>query len=363
MNNLTAPNPNRLETEFQIHRDALAKKDRPSPSLAIDLLRSLSGDPKGGEEVAREHHRRLYAETSGALLPLFTRLHAQILGRISEIKRTKIKIAKRRDVTNPECLVTREGAPSWYKEATGTAAYFLAACVVLLLVGWVALMTTLEESGFEAFESFFVRATFTLLPALGLTSGWKVLASCQRNDEAKRRYLVGITMAGALLGTCWVVLVGLTLGEAAWGEDLPLPDLDFEETTSPWMSPGVAMCIVGVLSETLLAASCWLAAENRCAVHRPVVLGPNPRFQKLQEQVDSESERQTMAIMIEGELASRIQSIRNGSAAYEERAVAALIPRWFAPEPPLQQETYNPRRPDAPYFSRNGNSLKEEIQA
>jgi hypothetical protein len=340
------------------------RQDKAPPPLDFEYLGAAASDRSKSHEEVRAHFAGVFMATAGTLMHLLTGLRSQLEKKIPEIE-AKLKILNHWRSGRVGDIAIDTGEPvQWGRAALIRTVTFGVACFGLLLMGWISLMGTLAESGYEVFESFVMRASFSLLPALGITAGWKQLGSLQDNLTAENTYWKRVNILGLVLGGVWVLALGLTFGDSAWGsgtpDDLPMPD-----ESSSGMGSGVIMVITGILAETLLAAGCWRQVDEELNRHRSLKVIEDLVTCKADDWIETHESRLTKAIELKSALAGRIDAIERGRDSYAEQAVTALTPRWRPPMGPDGPQTapISPRRPGGPDVLRNGQNHREETRA
>lgn len=236
----------------------------------------------------------------------------------------------------------------------------LAQCGGLLLVGWIGSMATLVEASdiYQVFDSSLNRATFTLLPALGLCAGWKMLGARVAHGR-RNAYWANVTKSGLVLGSIWVVLFGLKMGGVAWDTsagDLGGGLLD-EGGSGGGPSLGVWLVITGILAETLLAAAAWRRFESVLRAVFPYEVTEDPLTVAQDASIEDLEDRRRATKQLHGEYLGEIERFENARTAYADEGVAALAPKWSAPDTngPTGPAPTDPTPPADPGSRRNGN--------
>ena len=317
-------------------------------------------DGRMGEQEVRQHFEAVWTSVRGHLLHLFEvaadelERHAADLAAQGERLRA-LQRGRVLDFNTYSSEKVRWSAPAVIR--VGVPAI---QCLGLLFVGWFAAMATLAEASalYPVFDSFVMRATFSLLPALGICGGLKALGSWQGCASSRHAYWRAVTGLGLVAGVAWVVLFGVTLGEVAWedsggGFDAAL--LFGEPATEG--STGVWMVITGMLAETLLAAAAWrkfeLELDGMCrfeVVQDPLTDVRNARVAKAAREASE-------ARQLRSEFLGRIESEKHARTTYADERVAALTPRWTAPlaRPiPIDDQAHDENRPGRPGDPENG---------
>lgn len=354
------------EGEFELAEAALRAALPSPPPMDSEFLASASASRMAAEQVRSFAHGVFMRVGAGPLRECAAFVDA--LGRTADRLAHRIDFLSSSKLGRNELVCEDSAKPiNWNPAVVVRLAWPLLACLGLILVGWVSLMSTLKEASYTytVFDDWLARATFAGLPVVGIPAGWKLLGHLQPSAQARRRYWRTVLRIGMTFASIWIPLVGYVLGAEAWdvgggeGDDLPTGD------AGGGVSLGVLMVTAGIAAEGLIAAACWnkfeTTLENLCD------------YEVVQDKVSAESntliedlgQEESTARTLQARFEDRAESIEQSCKAFEDAYVAALTPRWSPPsggEGGGSRGTEPPTHPDFPgiNINRNGNGIPKE---
>ncbi len=313
------PSPSKLDLRV-FERALKLPERRPPPIDREHIAAAMAGG--GGAASVGAHHEALFMSAAGVDAPLFR----DLLGRVESVLEgtvARLEALKDRSRRTDQYRSELTAGEPWSVFDIVQTALFGVVAVAMLMVGWQAMATILQSSGLEAFEDRSRAETFSLVP-IAASFIWEALASAFKTDLGRRRFVGFVYLSSVVLGAMWIALFvdffGAGMAEAAGGElDLGAMFGD-EPKKAEEEKSGAGLLIIGLLAESMIAASCWLKIESLVIKHRyskPVI---NPHYSVIAGEIAKLAGPQVSAEDIAGRLRSRLQAIEQGCAVYVRQA-------------------------------------------